>query len=149
MTDRYSGSRARWLALLVLVVTFAAGALVGAAFDRAVVGGRDDGFRAGGPPPPPRGRMFGPGGPAAARLGLSAEQRQRIDSIIAEEERKADEVLEEFRPRLQARYDSTTAAILQVLNPEQREEFERSRDERRIRIERRLGGPPGGGRQPR
>jgi hypothetical protein len=128
----------RLLAMAALVVTFVAGALVGVAFERVLtaaepasaVPGR------GRMALQPRARAFARGSPIAERLHLSEDQQVRIDSILNADRAKARVVLDQIRPLLQARYDSTTAAIRTVLTPEQREEFRRLRMERRRQLRR-------------
>ena len=134
--------RLRWLALASLLVTFLAGALVGAAVDRARGGHRWA------PPPagaegrgPGRGPdIFEAGGPLDDRLNLTPQQQDTINRILERDRRKADSLFREMRPRLRARFDSTRAAVEAVLTPEQREEFRRFREERRAERRRRGGG---------
>ena len=157
MSERDPRFRMRSMAITVLLLTFVAGGLVGIAVDRVLISGptapADGGTRPtriGGPPGLRGGRIpggiFASGGGMAERLGLSPEQQERIDSVLAADRRKADAMLRQIRPLLQARYDSTTAAILGVLSPEQRAEFEAIRRERReqIRARGRRAPPPDG-----
>ena len=135
--------RLRWLALASLLGTFLAGALVGAAVDRARGGHRW-------PPPPPGAEGRGPGrggpdifeagGPLDERLNLTPQQRDTINRIVERDRHKADSLFREMRPRLRARFDSTRAAVDAVLTPQQREEFRRFREERRAERRRRGGG---------
>ena len=64
-------------------------------------------------------------------LDLSDEQRSRVDSLLEEQREKADQLLSDMEPRLKALHDSTNSAIERLLTPEQREEFERIKEERR------------------
>ena len=147
MNENNRPGRLRLLALAVLVVTFVAGALMGVAYERVLRAGEP-----GGPPPmegrrPPPSRLFEPGGPMAS-LNLTDEQRARIEAVLEEEGRKSDALLREVRPRMKARYDSTTAAIRGVLTPAQQAEFDRIHREHEERMHRRHGrdgrhdGPP-------
>lgn len=140
------GSRARrmrLLAIATLLVTFLAGALVGTALERARGGdappeptGAEPGRRRGGPD------IFEANGPLGDRLRLTAAQRDTIARIVERDRRKADSLFREMRPRLRARFDSTTTAIEAVLTPEQRDEFRRWREERRAERRRRSGDRP-------
>jgi Spy/CpxP family protein refolding chaperone len=124
--------RAQGIALLVVV--FAAGALVGAAGDRLL-----------GERPIPRRpfamRLGEPGHlpPPFERLGLTDEQRQRITAILDAARPLTDSILEETLPRLRAVTDSIRAEIRGVLTEEQRERFDRE-------MPRILPGRPGFGR---
>jgi Spy/CpxP family protein refolding chaperone len=64
-------------------------------------------------------------------LDLSDEQQARVDSLLEEQREKADKLLSDMEPRLKALHDSTNAAIERLLTPDQREEFERIKEERR------------------
>ncbi len=145
--------RMRLLAIASLLVTFVAGALVGAAVDRARGADRREG------PPPgaqhgrggPRGGpdIFEAGGPLDDRLRLTPQQRDAIQRIVERDRVKADSLFREMRPRLRARFDSTRAAVDAVLTPQQREEFRRFREERRAERRRRGGDRrPGPGEPP-
>lgn len=133
-------ARLRLMTVLTLLATFAAGALVGAAITRAA---DDDRIprrharmgREGRPPGPPP--IFAEGSPVAERLGLSAAQRDSITRIVRRDRAKADSLYRQMRPRLRARYDSTTQAIEAVLTPEQRTEWRRMRERWRERDGRR------------
>lgn len=132
--------RARLLAALTLLVTFAAGGVVGAAVENA------------------RDRMHGPPRGAgreahflaaerqlAERLELSPAQRDSIRSIVRHDRALADSIFREMRPRVRARFDSTLSAIEGVLTPAQREEFRKIRDEHHPRHRGHHPGGPGQG----
>jgi Spy/CpxP family protein refolding chaperone len=125
--------RAALLAALTLAAVFVAGAAVGAAVERARA---PEPAPLAGPPPEGRPPIFA--GPMGERLGLTARQRDSIQRIVERDRVRADTLYREFRPRLRARFDSTTAAVEAVLTPEQRAEWRRIREERgRWRAERR------------
>jgi Spy/CpxP family protein refolding chaperone len=135
--------RTRLLAVLTLLVTFLAGAFAGAALDR----GRGHGPRGpggpggrGGPP-----AIFAAGSPLVERLELTEPQRDSIERLMRRDRARTDSMFREMRPRLRARFDSTTAAIAAVLTPEQRAEWERFLAERRAHHRRRGGGDPADG----
>jgi Spy/CpxP family protein refolding chaperone len=144
--------RMRLLAVLTLLMVFAAGALVGA----AVVRGRGHegpprgaGPRGGGPPP-----MFAEGSPVAERLKLTAAQRDSIEHITERDRVRADSVFRATRRAMRQRFDSTMTAVDSVLTPAQRAEWQKIRrewqarergehqDRRRGRGRGRNGGPP-------
>lgn len=131
-----SRRRTRLLAMLVLFTTFAAGALVGLASEQVLDANepeRVETRRGRGPHRNPFARQ----GMLAERLQLTEEQRAEIESILAADRAKTDSMFREIRPRLRARYDSTTSRIREVLTVEQQEEFDRYRQERRERVRRR------------
>lgn len=140
--------RMRLLAVLTLLVVFAAGGLVGAAVARGR--GHDGpprgGMGRGGPPP-----MFAEGSPVAERLNLTPAQRDSIERITERDRVRADSVFRAMRMRMRARFDSTMMAVDSVLTPAQRAEWQEIRQEiqereRRERMERvRRGGGRGEG----
>ncbi|MBX6365688.1 MAG: hypothetical protein IRZ00_17610 [Gemmatimonadetes bacterium] len=135
--------RARWLALAILVVTFVAGGLAGAALTRVL---NAEGRRPDGPPITPRTSVFAPGSPLSQRLKLTDEQRAQIEAIVARERPRADSAARQLRERLRAAFDSTNAQIRAVLSPEQQVEFDRFLAERHARMRERFGHGPGGDR---
>ncbi|MBV9773324.1 MAG: hypothetical protein JO040_05210 [Gemmatimonadetes bacterium] len=134
--------RARLFALLSLVVVFIAGTLVGAAAEHAR--GRPGGGPGRGGPGRPE--IFAAQGELAKRLHLTPSQSDSIQKIVTRSRAEADAMFREMRPRLRARFDSTTTAIDAVLTPQQRAEFKRIRDEHRAERRGRGGGSgwPGG-----
>ena len=147
-----SGSRTRrmrLLAVLSLLVVFAAGALVGAAVER----GRHHGSPRGAPPrggPPP---LFAEGSPLARRLKLTPAQRDSIEKLTARERALGDSVFHATRRRMRLHLDSTMTAVEAVLTPEQRAEWRRIHEEWSLEVRDehlRHHGPasPGGPRHP-
>jgi len=67
------------------------------------------------------------------QLGLTPEQRTRVDEILEARKMHVDAFWNEAGPRLRAIVDSTRAEIREVLTPEQRAEYDRIREERRRR----------------
>lgn len=132
MTDQRPARRTRLLAAALLLATFAAGALVGMASQQALSANEPE--RSEERRDRSRGNsLFGPEGRLTERLGLTEDQRASIDSILAVERQKADSIFDEMKPRLRARYDSTTSALRGVMTPEQQAEFDLYRQERRER----------------
>jgi hypothetical protein len=115
--------RMRLLAVLTLLVVFAAGALVGAAVERGTGHHRPPHGaipRSGGPPP-----MFAEGSPIVQRLKLTPVQRDSIERLTARDRARADSVFHSTRQQMRAHFDSTIRAVDAVLTPEQRAEWRR------------------------
>lgn len=109
--------RMRLLAVLSLLMVFAAGALVGAALER---GTHHRPPRGGGPPP-----MFAEGSPLVQRLKLTPVQRDSIERLTAHDRARADSVFHHTRQQMRAHFDSTIQAVDAVLTPAQRAEWRR------------------------
>lgn len=147
MTSWINASRrARLMGLLVLVATFLAGALAGAAATR-VAGAREapdvapaDSVRGHESKRGERGRE-GRGGRSERdlleRLDLTPEQKVQVDSILERGRAEMDAFWEVNRPRLRAIVESTREDIRQVLTPEQRVIEEQVRSEREAHHKRR------------
>ncbi|HEU0014380.1 MAG TPA: hypothetical protein VFQ45_11885 [Longimicrobium sp.] len=135
--------RARILGILLLASTFAAGSLAGAASTR-VLSAREPGPAAGKDRDCEGGRHRGKG-MIFDRIGLSPEQRARIDTIMKRGRARTDS-LWRTDTRYQAAVDSTRAAVRAVMTPAQRAEFDRLRAERDAQRRERHGkdgdGPP-------
>jgi hypothetical protein len=118
--------RMRLLAVLTLLVVFAAGALVGAAVERGSHHRPPHGAipRGGGPPP-----MFAEGSPIVQRLGLTPAQRDSIEKLTRHDRLHADSVFHHTRGQMRAHFDSTLRAVDAVLTPDQRAEWHRIRAE--------------------
>jgi hypothetical protein len=119
--------RMHLLAVLTLLVVFAAGALVGAAVERGTGHHRPPQGalpRSGGPPP-----MFAEGSPIVQRLKLTPVQRDSIERLTARDRARADSVFHHTRQLMRAHFDSTIQAVDAVLTPEQREEWRRIREQ--------------------
>jgi Spy/CpxP family protein refolding chaperone len=105
------GWAARLLVLGTFAALFAAGVAAGVAWERAR--GEETGFRI---------RVEGGRARVEAfdELGLTDDQRRRIEQIFADAQPRTDAVLHETLPRLRAVTDSINAEIQAVLTPEQR-----------------------------
>jgi Spy/CpxP family protein refolding chaperone len=145
--------RVRLRGIALLALAFVAGALGGMALERV----RASRAR---PEPPAWMPMRGDLPPGFDGLGLTAEQRDRIDAIFRASRPRTDSVLRASLPRLEAIHDSVRAEIRAVLTPDQQRLFDQmeSRGRRgRGGLRNRPafpGGPPGGppmdgGRTPR
>lgn len=114
------------LGLVVLVVTFAAGAIAATAIDQVLhadppnrdAAATNDGCDE------KRGHLLD-------RLDLTQDQRARIDTILERRRAQTDRFWTEAGPTLEAITDSTRAEIRAVLTPEQRELHDRLRRERK------------------
>jgi Spy/CpxP family protein refolding chaperone len=126
---RMSGSS---IGLALLVITFVAGALAGAAVNR-VLEARPASTAAA---PAQRGSCEEREQDVFERLDLSPQQRERVDEILTRRREQADIFWQESGPRLRVLMDSTRAEIRNVLTPEQRAEYDRHRQERKERRDR-------------
>ena len=131
--------RTRLLGIGLLVATYIAGAFSGAAFDRLLGADPVNVTRSTTEPAPkkhPDDRDHEPRDREADifdRLGLTPEQRARVNEILEARKTHVDAFWNEAGPRLRAIVDSTRAEIREVLTPEQRAEYDRIREERRRR----------------
>lgn len=119
--------RVRLLGFSLLAITFVAGALAGAAIDRAVgdepQASEAQQDRRG---DDQRGRSW-----LIDRVEMSDAQRASIDSILELRAQRMRAVWREVEPQLDAISDSARAEIMDVLTPEQRAEYDKLRDRRR------------------
>lgn len=126
------GPRAQAVLVLALVATL--GALLG------ILGDRYAAQRRAGDAPPGMQRMGSPRGTMmpglryseglAVRLDLSAEQREQIESILAEDRERARELTLQFQPQLRALANQTRERVEAVLTPEQLEQLRAMRQQR-------------------
>ena len=149
------GYRAQAAVLLALVALV--GALAGVVADRALNDRWDGRGEPGGvrrAPPPGAGLWRWEARPdaryadrLAARLNLSADQRARIDSILAEEQARVRELTREVAPQFRTIAEQTRSRIEGVLTDSQRERLRELRDER-MRGRRFRAGPERSPRRP-
>jgi|SRR5690606_16241879 len=123
-----SARRTRRLGLMLLAAAFFVGGLTGAAFDRVFAGET--------PPPARSATQCEPERndrreDVFASLGLSHDQRARIDEILEHRREQTEAFWEEHGPLLRGIVDSARAEIRALLTPEQRAEYERMLAERR------------------
>jgi Spy/CpxP family protein refolding chaperone len=115
-----SGKRARIIGTALLLVTFVAGALAGAATERVT---RADDT----PQPQPRAGTQSRGGLSrllgdeqfAQQLALSAEQRTQIKTILERRDQEAKKFWSTAEPRLKSLGEQTKSEIKKVLTPDQ------------------------------
>ncbi len=126
-------SRTRLMGMGMLVVTFAAGLLAGAASSRALSARETE------PQAATRAECSDRRGPHSIfeKLSLSPEQRQRIDGIMARRRARMDTVWQVHGAPIRAAHDSARAEIRQVLTPAQQVEYDRLRAAHRAERERR------------
>jgi Spy/CpxP family protein refolding chaperone len=110
-----------WLAALALASMFAVGAACGVLADRTVLG------------PPLHRFEFPLGGGVMLRdpfgeLGLSAEQRKRIDAVFERHHTELDAVVRESEPKMRALSEKMDREMEGILTPEQRERLKAARD---------------------
>jgi len=102
------------LAAVALLVTFAAGLLVGIAGDRYLLWKR--------PVPPPRGAAFLMQR-LDRRLDLTPQQEVQITQILDKHQQRMRAVWTNVHPQLRREVEETNAEIERILTPEQREKF--------------------------
>ena len=126
-----NGKSARLLGTVLLLVTFVAGALAGAAVERVV--------RADDAPPRQRGGPEMKGGSRrllqdeefATQLGLTTDQREKIKAIMDRRDEQARKVWSDAEPRLKHVGDATRAEIQKVLTTAQVQKLESEIENRR------------------
>jgi len=142
-----SGKNARLLGTALLIITFVAGGLAGAAVVR-VVSAQGPEVRQ---PAPNRG---GPmrGGPRrllldeqfSKDLGLTDTQRTKIKEILDRRDLEAKKMWDSFEPRLHAFGNSVHNEIQQVLTPEQQKKLDAELERRRGAFKKQRHGCPAG-----
>lgn len=148
------------LAALLLLAIYVAGGISALALERVVR--RDDSrFSRSFPRPGPGGDFRPTTGPGpgdqegfyanvlARRLDLSTEQEEQIRAVIQEKRKQMDEVMQNLRPEIEARFQEMDAQIRALLTPEQEQAFEEFVDEGFARMGGfRPMGPPSGRPRP-
>ena len=130
--------RSSLLAASLLLVTLLFGVIGGVALDRWLL---RPGVHASGPRVAIPRRMgeqrFDParlrsefGGQLARELGLTADQRARVDSILQRQQARSRALMRQMAPELQRLADSTRAELREVLTPGQWERMQQLRAER-------------------
>lgn len=121
--------RSKILGAVLLVATFLAGGLAGAASLRVLSAAEPT------PTLPPGTHCHGPhekrGGRWLEQLNLSVEQRTQVEGIMERRRAQTSAFWENEGSRLRALVDSTRSEIRSVLTPAQREQYDRLRAERR------------------
>ena len=134
----------RALAIVTILSLFVAGVAIGALGMNLYSGGHIDRHD----------RPHGPGGESCLRrlhrhLDLTADQEQEIEAILKRNHAEAHELRSELQPRVRALMDRAHEEIEAILDPRQREEFQRLIARSRRHAEHFFLGPPGRhGRRP-
>jgi len=137
--------RTRLLGIVLLLATFVAGGLVGAAVDRMLLGSHPRGHFPWGPFP--IGMGPGPGGERRIilfdELDLTPEQDERIHHILERRREQMRDFWKRTGPSMRAVMDSTDQEIRAVLTPAQRERLDQLRKQHKLRFRKwRDRGPP-------
>jgi Spy/CpxP family protein refolding chaperone len=126
MNAQGSPRRIRVLAILALVVVFAAGMAAGVATMRMLAGrAAEEADSAPGLP------VLAPGARILDGLNLTERQRAAIDTIVARHRAEAAQIWRDVQPRFLAIAASARAEIRAVLTDEQNREFDRRLARRR------------------
>ena len=105
------------IAALALLVTFAAGFVVGAVVDRFMLAHH-------GPRRMPPMAVHAMIGRLDHHLDLTREQRAEIEKILQRRHQRMMQLTEEVRPRIGQEIAQTNAEIERILTPEQRRKFD-------------------------
>jgi Spy/CpxP family protein refolding chaperone len=119
--------RTNGLALMFFIALFAAGAAVGVVADRYIQRGQV--MRQWGDQRAMRNRL-------ADDLGMSAEQRASMDSLLDDRNRQYETLMAPMRPTLDSLGAATRQRLRQLLTPEQQatyDQIQREREEARRR----------------
>jgi Spy/CpxP family protein refolding chaperone len=127
-----SGSRARTLGIILLGLIFAAGIAAGVAADRVLGAGQVL-----------RVKLETPDAGVLDRLGLTPEQRERAEAIMARRAPRTEAMMLEVGERLQLIADSVDAEFRAVLTPEQRIRLDSLRSGQRLLLKRKVTRPDG------
>lgn len=144
MSDGVSPRRTRLLGIALILVTFVVGGFTGAAATR-VLSARptEDAMpKATARAPAARGdesrddespeeRPDGRRASIFDQLDLAADQRTRVDAVLARRNAEIEAFWDEAGPRLRAIVDAARADIREILTPAQEKEYDRLRKERR------------------
>ena len=127
------GKNARLLGTAVLVFTFIAGALAGAAAIRVLSAEKAPKERAERMAPPMRGgpRKLLQDEKFVAELGLSDAQRAQIKTILDRRDVEAGKLWQSFEPQLHAFGQKVREDLAQVLTPEQQTKLDAAVEQRR------------------
>ena len=127
------GKKARLIGTALLIVTFVAGALAGAAVVRVVSAERPEVRKRDGEPRSMRGgpRKLLLDDEFAKTLGLSDQQRTEIRAILDRRDAEAKQMWSSFEPRLKQFGKSVHADIQKVLTAEQQKKLDAAIEQRR------------------
>lgn len=129
-----TGKNARMIGTALLVITFVAGALAGAAVIRVVSAeSRDEKALSAPQPRPMRGssRRLLLDDAFAREIGLTTEQRTKLKSIFDRRDVEAKQMWDSFEPQLKQFGQQVHAEVREVLTPEQQAQFDAAIEKRR------------------
>lgn len=114
----------RWVAIAAVAALFLSGISIGALAvilvgHHRAASGMGPGMMMRSPMPPPDVLVDH----LDHQLGLTPDQRLKIEAILGESETRSDEIRREIRPRLEAQIEETHRRIVEILTPEQRPKF--------------------------
>lgn len=111
------------VSVVILVVVLVAGFLVGVAWDRSV---RSDSVDTTAPTTQTEGDRRERSGRRliVEQVGLSAEQKARVDSLVAYHRDRMEALQREVAPRYRAIIEATRESIKDVLTPDQRAQYD-------------------------
>ena len=121
-------ARTRLLGAGLLALAFVAGALSGAAIDRALVAEETEAAPTRDGRDRDRRRSY-----VIHQVEMTPDQRATIDAILDRRTERMRSVWREVEPRMDAITDSARSEIMDALTPEQRERYRQLLDERRAR----------------
>jgi hypothetical protein len=113
-----SATKTTLIAVLVLLLTFGAGFIGGAAVHHLLIAHREN-LR----PVAMRAML----NHLDRRLDLTDAQRKQVEEILRRRHERINEMWAGVRPRVRAEVEATNAEIARVLTPEQRAKFEKMR----------------------
>jgi len=122
-TRALSPRRVWLLATVLLLLTFAAGALAGAAWERFQRRSRHEASR----------DEHHIGEMLKHRYGVNDDQARRIEAIVQKRRPRVDSLMATVAPQVRAAFDSTNQEIRAILTPGQRAKFDRDQARRRHR----------------
>ena len=139
-----------WKLILAALVLFAAGAVAGGAAMRLQAkAARQAAESRRGPLPPQVWQRLEFVRRAQRDLGLSAEQRERIEGYVRESQERFRALWEPVAPAAKLEFDTLRNRINAELTPEQRQRFDKLQSERSERMRKGEGRPPEGAERPK
>lgn len=126
-----NGRNARLIGTALLLVTFMAGALAGAAVIHLLRAEHPRVEKNDGRPTRGAGRRLLQDEQFAKTIGLTAEQRARIERILDRRDAEARKMWESFQPRMKEFGKSVHEEIAKVLTPDQQKKLDAAIAERR------------------
>lgn len=117
----------RWRIILAVAVIFIAGAASGALASRALAPRREPKQQIAPPLPVSSERRLDYLTRLDREVQLTPEQRQKVEAILAESQKRMKELWQQIEPQTRQEYQRTRKDISELLTPEQREKMKRMR----------------------